>query len=228
MIRALGAGFTLYLNFALPDFDPVTRELFDQIARRAGIVRAVRAENPGGAPPPRCYERNTFSRGTIDVHGFIRDHRRCEDSEPVRFVFDRQAHLYDVRARKYLGRATAAETVLPPGETALFACLPYRVTAVEASAPARIPAGADLSIRLAVRSGEATPGDHVLHIEWIDPDGRVAEHYARNALAPRGRIDMRIPLARNERTGTWIARVRDVLSGMQTETRFDVTTGDAE
>ena len=87
LLRRHGKGLTVYLNFYLPPYDVVTRELVRQIVDQAGIQRSVVVENPAGSPPPRCYERNSFTRGPITVHALIRDHRRSTDSDPVRVRF---------------------------------------------------------------------------------------------------------------------------------------------
>ncbi len=221
LVRRLGKGLTVYLNFTLPAYDVAARELMRQVTARAGIPRLVAAENPKpGGPPPLCYERDTFARGPITVHAFIRDYRRCSDHDPVRFRFGRMSHVYDLRARKYLGRTDAVQTTLAPGDTALYALLPYRVLRVEASVPAQAAPGADLPITARVIPDAGRPGDHVVHLELINPAGESAQHYTRNLLALGGRLKTTIPLALNEARGRWTIRIRDVLSGCAGEVAF--------
>jgi hypothetical protein len=68
-------------------------------------------------------------------------------------------------------------------------------------------------------SGESPAATHVFHIDVLDPAGKVAGYYSGNVLAPRGRADRILPLALNDRTGTWSIRVRDLLTG-QTQSAF--------
>ena len=218
-----GGGATFYLNFALPAYDRSVRTLIEEILVYAQVRREVVAEAADGAEPPRCYERNTFSRGGNQVHAFIRDHRRCEDSDPVRFAFGSKAHVYDVRAGKYLGLTDTAEAVVPPGHTAVYACLPYRVTGLRLGVAGSLTAGSDLTVRIEVGAEGGTAGDHVVHLEALDPNGEPVWHYARNVLAPGGRLDLSIPLAINERPGSWRLRARDVLTGTETEAAFTVS-----
>ncbi|NUQ61356.1 MAG: beta-galactosidase [Pirellulales bacterium] len=224
LVRPRGKGLAVYLNFCLPEYDPVTRELAAQLVRRAGIDRKIVAEAVTGDSVPRCYERNTFTRGPVTVHGFIRDHRRASDTDPVRFVLGQTSHVYDVRAGRYLGRTDRVETVLPPGETALVACLPYRVEAVDAVVPAEIAAGRILPLKVAVQADPPASGDHVLHVELLGPDRRTIWHYTRNVLAPGAQSEVSIPLALNDPPGPWTARIRDVLSGVKVERVFQVIT----
>jgi hypothetical protein len=223
LVRRQGKGLSIYLNLYFPPYDVVTRELVRQIVKLANVPRAVVAENPAGNPPPRCYERNTFTRGPIAVHALIRDHRRCQDIDPVQFVFSKSSHVYDMRGKKYLGHVDRLTSKLAPGETALYACLPYRVTGLVMQAPERVAAGSDLHLRLGVHSEAKTLGDHVFHVELFDPAGQAVWHYTQNVLAPAGNCQLRIPLAINEAPGAWSTRVCDVLTGTVTERRFQVT-----
>ncbi|NQT11453.1 MAG: hypothetical protein HQ582_01810, partial [Planctomycetes bacterium] len=174
---------------------------------------------PAGGDPPRSYERNTFTRGDITVHAFIRDHRRCEDSDPVRLDFGKRSHVYDVRARRYLGHVSTVEAIVPPGDTALYACLPYRVTSLSVRAPRTAKPGEELHIEAQLDGGAESLGDHVLHVDLIGPAGKPAWHYSRNELAPSGMLSLAVPLAANEKPGTWTVRARDVLTGMTGEAK---------
>ena len=223
LVQRQGKGQTIYLNFGLPEYDVGVRELFRQIVSSAAIERPVVVESLGDASPPRCYERNTFTRGGIKVHAFIRDHRRCEDNNPVRFDLRQRAHIYDMRARRYVGNVSSLEAAVLPGDTALYACLPYKVAALAVQVPSVIKPGAELHVEAHLNAGDATVGDHVLHLDLVDPGGKTTWHYARNELAPAGKLSLAVPLAWNEPTGTWTLRVRDVLTGITGHAKFNVT-----
>lgn len=216
-----GKGASLYLNFALPKYDVTIRELMKQIVARAGISRTVTVENGKADTPPRCWERNTFSRGPISVHALIRDHRRCQDSDPVTIDFGSRSHVYDIRGRKYVGQVTSTQAVTAPGGTVLYACLPYKVAGLQVKAPANIKAGQSLSLTATVQAAGKL-GDHVVHVELIDPSGQSPLPYRSNQLAPGGKLDLTLPLALNEQPGVWTMRVRDVLTGTTGEAKLKV------
>ncbi len=223
LVRRQGKGLSIYLNFCFPPYDPVTRELVAQIARRAGVAPSLWVEALAGDSPPRCYERNTFTRGPLAVHALIRDHRRCTDTEPVGLRFSQLGHVYDVRAKKYHGQNGTLATTLAPGETALYASLPYRVTGLEVQVPERATAGTSMELSCAVRADGPQLGDHVLHVEFRDPAGRILPHYRQNVLAPAGRTTLQIPLALNDAPGAWSIQVCDVLTGTTTDRSVRVT-----
>ncbi|MHB8899574.1 MAG: beta-galactosidase [Thermoguttaceae bacterium] len=218
----MGRGLSVYLNFCLPPYDPVTRQLVGQITHLAGVTAGVVVESTTGGQPPRCYERNSFSRGPIAVHTLIRDHRRCEDTNPVRLRFARPGHVYQVRGGKYEGRVDSLVTTLAPGETAVYAVLPYRVTGLEMQSAERAAAGSQVEMQLEVHGDDGPPGDHVLHVELCGPDGQVVPHYTQNVLAAGGKAAVRVPLALNDQAGSWTIRACDVLSGTTAERRFEV------
>lgn len=220
LVRRLGKGLTIYLNFCFPPYDPTTRELLGQIVTAAGIAPSAWVESIADGQPPRCYERNTFERGPIAIHALIRDFRRCADTDPVKVCFDRSAHVYDVRAARYHGLCDALTTSVAPGETILLACLPYRVSRLELRVPSQAAAGASVELRCVAHADAPQLGDHVFHVELLDPTNQPVPHYGQNVLAPTGRADVRIPLALNEPRGSWSVRVRDVLTGETAEGTF--------
>jgi hypothetical protein len=228
LVLPRGKGLAVYLNFKLPQYDVQMRELLRQIVARAGVRREVTVETAGGVPapalqmPPRAWELNTFRRGAITVHGFIRDFRKCEDTDPVTIDFGRKAHVYDVRGRRYLGQVDRVPATLPPGETALYALLPYRVSGLTVKAPATVKAGEELVAQVALlASGKA--GDHVVRVEVVDPRGQSVWCYARHELLPAGGpAGLRVPTALNDAKGKWTLRVRDVLTGTEGAASFVV------
>lgn len=223
LVQKRTSGATIYLNFLLPEYDLVTRKLVRQITALAGVRRDVYAENPAGDRPPRCYERNTFRRGDITVHAFIRDHRRCADTDPVRFVLGQSAEVYDMREGRYVGKTDRVEATVAPGDTSVYACLPYRVTDLRVTVPGRLGMGEDLVITAQVVSDAGVPGDHVLHVELVNPRGEPEWHYTQNVLTSAGKARIRTPLALNEAQGQWTVRVRDILTGETGQARFQVT-----
>ena len=149
------------------------------------------------------------------MHGLIRDHRRCSDKDPVIVDLGTSSHVYDIRARRYLGEVSRTELTLAPGGTALLSCLPYRVEAVQVSSPAEVPAGQELVVQISISASGAGIGDHVVHVEVADPEGKLQVQYPQNHLAPAGKLELRLPTAFNDRPGEWTIRAADVLTGVE-------------
>jgi beta-galactosidase GanA len=218
--KAHGKGLTVYLNFVLPDYDVGARELVAALVKRAGVARRVRVEATVGGVP-RAWELNTFRRGALAVRGFIRDHRRCEDSDPVRLQFADSAHTYDIRKGEYLGQVASVGTSLAPGNTLLLARLPYKVGSVVVKAPQKASQGEVIPVALRVLAGDAKPGDHVVRLEVRGPGGSGTWHN-QSVVAVAGKVTLQLPLARNAAVGGWRVTVRDVLTGASGVAKFQV------
>ena len=163
--------------------------------------------------PARAWECARYELGEAEIVGLIRDHRLVEEPQTCEVNFGRTAHIYDMRKREYIGETEKNLVTLGPGETAMFAVLPYEVDGLQV-----IGAGAEMRASV-LAAGPVT--DHVFHVTVSDPAGNLSPAYTRNVLAPGGTADLRIPLALSDPAGEWSVTVRDVLSGAEVRTAFD-------
>ncbi|MBA2480145.1 MAG: beta-galactosidase [Planctomycetes bacterium] len=124
------------------------------------------------------------------------------------------AHVYDIRARKYLGKRTTIDDDLRSAEAKLYALLPYRVTGVTVSTKDRFAPGTALRCDISVGADGGQVGDHVLNIRAVDASGAELAWYARNILAEKGKATITLPVELNP-AGPFILVVTDVLSGTQ-------------
>ena len=224
VVKEAGRGRTVYLNLVLPKYDVVARELIRQTAAWAGVPRPVVVEGEERAAPPRAYCVARFARGGNRVVGVVRDHRLCRDEEPVRITFDADAHLYDVRERRYVGLARTVETRIRPAQTCVYALLPYKVTGMTLDVSRSIVAGTDLEATAGIATESGAPGPHVFRVEVTDPHGELVFPYCRNVLAEAGSCTVTVPVALNDTPGTWAVDVRDVLTGVSRGAEFEVAT----
>lgn len=99
---------------------------------------------------------------------------------------------------------------LGPGEPAILSlsATPLAAPAIAGPAAARLGENAEFQIRL---SSPEAPG--VVHVDIVDPEGRVALPYSGNLLAAHGEVLKLLPLAVNDPVGVWKIRATDVLSG---------------
>ena len=146
-------------------------------------------------------------------------------SEPDMVIsFTRKSHVYDVRERKYLGLASqVTKTILSDKPAAVLALSPYRVTSVKVRVPQQTVLGEDVPVEVAVKTDGVQPGDHVIRLEMLEPNGERSLCLVKNIMAKRGRGSWIFPLAHNDVAGKWTLVVRDVMSGMETRQTIDVT-----
>ena len=142
--------------------------------------------------------------------------------EPCRATIDfgRKAHVYDVRAGRYLGERQQVEATIAPAQAHLYALLLYRVKAVQVSeAPVNSVAGKHFALQI-VAKGNVEPGTHVLHVEVKDANGRDRPEYSRNIKVEHGAGTFRLPLAMSDPSGQWQIKVRDVATGVVGKASF--------
>lgn len=208
----------MYLNFRLaaPKADTLNdAAVIAAIAKAAGIVPAASfiGMTEAGEVAPRCIEVNAFSRNGIRLFGVIRDFRKDKEPETFRIKYDKNAFVYDVRARKYLGNTLKdpAGITLQPGGSTVLAALPYKVDGVKVLADEK--SKGLLEIRAAVQC-DGKAGLHVFHVCVTDPEGKSCNAFKLNLKAEAGRLEYSLPTGLNRKAGKWTVSVTDVLSGM--------------
>ena len=142
-------------------------------------------------------------------------------SEAHTVTFDRSAHIYDLRARRYLGETGRLE--VPAGSTrvALYSLLPGRVEAVEAKVSR--PFGPGEEVDVAVLARAAASFRHVFAVHVYGPDGVLRPMYGANLDAPGGKGLHKFRLAWNDMVGEWRVVATDAATGVTGEARFVVT-----
>ena len=85
---------------------------------------------------------------------------------------------------------------------------PFAPPSISGPRSARLGANVEFSI------GSGSPAAlDVLRVEVIDPEGSVVQHYSGNMIVAEGAAAKLLPLAFNDKAGTWTIRVKDLLSG---------------
>lgn len=213
--RTLGAGETIFLNFAAAD--PANlRAVFDGLPTLADLACA------DDQTTPREYEIVRLDRGAVQYLGVLRDYRERDGSPAVTMELPERRHVYDVRAGRYMGETDRVALQLEPGDTALLACLPYEVRGLAVAGPRAVAPGETCVLRVTVQA-DATVGDHVVRVEVTDPQGRIAEAYSRNLLTSVGEAEARVPFAPNDPVGTWTVGVRDIATGAAASWEVELT-----
>jgi beta-galactosidase len=138
--------------------------------------------------------------------------------------FPHSAHVYDVRAGKYLGLIATLQTTIDPGIAKLYALLPYRVDGLKLWTPPQAKLGAALDYAVTVIAAGAKPGTHIFHIRasWKSQATGHETVYEANVLGKEGRATGKFDLALNDPAGRWTLTARDVATGTTATTAFTV------
>jgi len=241
-----GKGRTVLLNFSLNGYASLPqkpgvdfagweegqgyRDLVARLLSAAGVKSAVEVK-----PDPRRVEVSRFCSGANEYIGIIQalpvdtlqyTNRAASPPKPwpATIRFSRRAHVYDVRAGKYLGEAETVNTEVTPGVAKLYALLPYQVTQVGVAAPKEAKPGDALAWRSKVHAGGAV-GHHVLRLRVFGPDGKERPHCAQNLLARAGEASGVLHFALDDPPGAWKLVVRDVATGVSGTAQVKLSPG---
>jgi hypothetical protein len=214
-----GGGRAYFLNFVAPRSNAMLQWL--EAEAIAGLPKIAEMSHLPGAPGE--YELVQMDSGLISLLGVLRERRVALSEGPLTLTLPREAEVYDVRGREYMGKTDTIAADLAPGETALYALLPYRVQAI-AVAAADVSLGERCTVGATIGSTAPTPGDHVVRFEVRDPSGALSEAYTRTVISRRGEAELTIPFALNDQPGEWRITARDVATGVEGEATVRVVT----
>jgi len=238
--HAFGKGQAILLNFSLRGYMSLPKVAGQEFAGwsegaghrdfLAGLMKAAGVEPPVKVLPEAPHvEVNRFRKGEAEYVGIVQSLPRdpleytnhtapAPQPRAVTVDFGRKAHVYDVRAGKYLGETQTLRTQLTPGVAQLYALLPYKVNGLKVQAPGQAKAGAALTID--VKLGvPARPAEHVVRLTVVGPDGQERPWYARNLVSDQSPVAMTglargsLQLALDEAPGNWKIVATDVASG---------------
>lgn len=153
---------------------------------------------------------------------FLNDDREKRPREKVAIAFSKVGHLYDLRARQYMGEVDRVQRTIEEGEPLLFAMLPHIVQGIriDAASPSR-HVGDEVQMSLRVLASDSA-SDHFIEINVTGPDGKARPAYHRICHVTQGEGHIRIPTALNDETGRWRVDGRDVISGATSSLHFDL------
>ncbi len=209
------------------------RAVFDRLFSAIGAQRFATVVDQSGDVMPYV-EVSQFERGSVRYLGLIEkyfggrysrgsDVAGAVDLDPVTIDLGAAGHVYDMRSHEYLGKTARVQAGFAPTVAKLYAVLPYQVTSVTVDAPDQVRPGGVLEVTCGLQVDAGRAGDHVLHVELVDPSGAIIKPYAVNVLAVAGKATVSFPLPLNAALGPWTVQARDTISGLAATAAFECT-----
>ncbi len=189
-------------------------DISTEIFTEAGVQpRFPLARRDGG--PASDVETYIFENGPITIVALLRDFPEPPATaepgrEPIVLGLPQPFNIYDVRAKRALGRADRLALELGPVEPVVLALAekPFASPAISGPHTVKLGANAEFSIRT-----DTAAALDVVHIDTNDPEGRTVAHYSGNLLVTGGAAAKLVPFALNDQPGLWTVRASDLLSG---------------
>ncbi len=233
-IHPFGRGKAISLNVDLLNYyrdrllgqEKETHQLMGSLLKDTIGPPAIAARDPSGEPLVGV-ETHVFRNGGVNIVALqtnpqlsvedlgapeVISNQRFEKPQTVVLTLPSEFYLYDVRASKSLGKKKQVTVQLDPYEPTVFTVSPIEMPMLILNAPARLGRGETGEFGLSF-FGASPAALHVIHVDVIDPSGKIASQYSGNLLAPAGRAAKLLPLALNDRSGRWEIRAKDLLTG---------------
>lgn len=140
-------------------------------------------------------------------------------------ALSKDKHFVELVSGKPVSSSGKARIKMSPGDTAVFAGLPYEVSGVSALAVPDVQTGGRLLVDINIESMEESLGDHLVQLSVKDPDGRVRTEYETEVLCRAGHGQSFVSLALSDPPGFYTVRVRDLLSGVEGQANVRVHSG---
>ena len=230
--RQGSGGMAVYLNADVYSYIELRRRGQGHRMRKmfAALFTRTDCRNPDNRLSPTFPVNNWFGMeltwlrdGDTSYYGVLPaydvDNRA---PRPVTLPFAEGTHVYDVRARKYLGPGGPINDTLYPGKPKMYAALRYKVAGVSVAAPPTARRGEPIGITLGVAAATDKLGPHAARVEVSLPDGRKPEYLARTVYLPTGQATYSFVPALNSPTGRWSVTAIEVVSGAQARAQVNV------
>lgn len=222
LVNRFGQGRTVLLNLALADITAqrVTaarplEEVLEAVVRGAGVAPFAEVVRQDGARPLGLVQTR-FTDGALRYLAVQQDFMQPTlKDQPVRITLPQPAVVYDLRAGQRLGAGQVKDwtATMSRGHPLVYSLLPYEVRGVDLQAPRTARRGQAVKVAVKVNTTGQT-GFHVVRLDVSAPDAKTPHRqYSINVACPVGAGAADVPLALDDRAGSWRLEARDVASG---------------
>ena len=221
VLNRFGKGCGVYLNLLLAEYPDLGRRGVDvkgfilgmrATLAAAGLKQDVEATLPVGSEMVR------YRDGATEYVGLCRRLGYPERDSRAQIKLPGETHVYDVRTHTYVGKTSTIETDLLPGQAKVYAVCTEKRGSIRVQASLSPSEGIRYRIRLETAGEQPCAG--IVRLQ-ASCNGTAKRHYSRN-LKVQGSLDAEIPLALNERQGTWRLQVTDAITGVKDETTLQI------
>ncbi|MBN4046758.1 hypothetical protein JYT90_00400 [bacterium AH-315-P07] len=106
----------------------------------------------------------------------------------------------------------------------ILSVLPYRVSRIILTSANMVETGRRLQFGLQLKTFDALPGEHLVHVELHDQEGRSIRIYETNVECPDGKGEGYLLVPINEKVGSYTLVVRDVMTGITTSKDIEIVS----
>jgi hypothetical protein len=224
LTNRFGKGRAVLLNVSMASIPALSAE--STPAAVAELLRTllgadlsphVSLKGPHG-PRLRNVEITRWLNGPVQIVSVFRHHGQAETAT---LHLPQAMQVYDLKARRSLGRVQDVPITFTPSRAAFYAIAAPPLEAVAIKAPPAVaPGGVG---RISLRS-KLPQGGQAVRLEVRLPDGRLADWVRRVAVVGPDGVHVDVPVAYNDPPGRWTIRAVELYTGAASTASFQVQT----
>jgi hypothetical protein len=207
-VNDVGLGRAILLNFDLGRCSREQRRSFvASLLEIGGVVPEFQLTD---AAPGTVL--SVLRRGETTLVGAVQPE---EDAVATEIHWPRPAHVYDVRAREYLGELREVP-VSKDQRVHLFALQHSPVEGIQVEAKDKARAGMTMRYHVEMQFKDRTlePSDRVVRVDVTDPKGDGVTHYRKFVTLTGPTVESEIDFALNDIPGSWTLTATDIATGI--------------
>jgi hypothetical protein len=223
LTHPFGQGRAVLLNLAMSTYPALNAEATHEAA--AAILQALLAR--GSVAPAlqltddqgrrlRNVEVTCWMNGPVQIVSVFR-HAGVGESAILRLP--RAMYVYDLKARKDLGKQQAVNLTVTPYRALFYALSPQPLKGVKLKAAPTVSLG---GLQRVTVTSTLPEGRQAVKVQVRLPDGRIADWLDPVVLVDRKGATVAVPVAFNDPRGTWTIRATELYTGQTATTRFNV------
>lgn len=187
------------------------KKIFDNEVLRPDINIA----SPAGAPEFSIEKYVLSGAGGVRLLGLLPG-KNGKDRDVV-IQLKEPSHLYDIRNKKYLGRANEFKVSIKNSVPELFCILRSKIEDLKISASTLVTTGESIILDFNINGENNSTLNSVAVIEVFNPKGEKVNYYSKNCNIINGSGSNRFNIALNDQKGIWRICLTEVISNIQKE-----------
>lgn len=218
-----GRGRAVLLNMAMSTFTSLGSEPSPDAAARLwrqilgqGQVSPVLDLSDAQGRRMRNVEVTRWMNGPVQIVSVFRHHGA---PEAAKLNLPQPLYVYDMKARKNLGKRQAVNLTVTPYRAMFFAFSPQPLKPVELKAKATVSLG---GVQRVTVTSSLPQGRQAVKVEVKQPSGKPADWISPVVVVGLKGATVNVPVAFNDPRGTWTATATELYTGKTTSMKFRV------
>ncbi|GMW01776.1 MAG: hypothetical protein AMXMBFR84_29130 [Candidatus Hydrogenedentota bacterium] len=211
VLNESGKGKAILLNFSL--FEAPADSFVRDLLEASGISPSVTV-NAAANQSEHDVEITRWKNGNMQIVALL-----GSQEGPVHVTVPNPGHVFDLKARRYLGETDRFSAELRPNRASFFAVLLGQPGKPEILMPDSAKRGETIHVRVKVPGIDSL---RPVRLRLTDPAGTPADWMQRTVITGNQTVATDIRFAFNDDSGAWTLQAEDIITGEVVSRKVDV------